>query len=221
MSRQEGAVAPRKSVMNKKCLVALMAHPDDAELCMGGTLARFAHAGCETHIVVASIPDQREKRLVEARRGAEILGAQLHFIEREGLWQVEDIPVYELVRAFDGIIRELAPNMIFTHWDEDTHYDHRVVSMAALACCRRMDIDFYMCEQPNLCAPTARPFDLNTFVDVSDFMEQRLASINAHGSQIATRGYDEHVLVRARFYGNRLGCQYAEAFRCVFQRLRF
>lgn len=207
--------------MARKSVLALMAHPDDAELCMGGTLARFAHAGYETHIVVASIPDGRERRIEEAERAAELLGATLHLVKRGGTWQVEDIPVSELVRFFDGFVKKLAPDMVFTHWDEDTHYDHMLVSKAALACCRRIDVDLYMCEQPNLCAPTTRPFDANTLVDVSDFMQQRLASINAHKSQVAGRNYDEHVLVRARFYGDRLGCQYAEAFRCVLQRLRF
>ena len=38
-------------------VLALMAHPDDAEMCCGGTLIRLADAGCEVHIATATPGD--------------------------------------------------------------------------------------------------------------------------------------------------------------------
>jgi LmbE family N-acetylglucosaminyl deacetylase len=204
----------------KRKVLALMAHPDDAELCAGGTLARFAARGHDVHIVVASIPDLRETRIEEAQAGASILGATVHFPARHGTWQVEDIRMYELVRIFDQFVQDISPNIVFTHWENDTHYDHTLVAKASLSATRRRCVDLYMCEQPNLYAPQASAFAPDTFVDVSDFMEQRLASVRAHQSQVAGRTYEQHMLARASFYGDRCQCKYAEAFKCVIQQLK-
>lgn len=197
-----------------------MAHPDDAELCMGGTLARFAHAGYDVHIVVASIPNLREARVEETRRAAAILGAKVHWAFHEGTWRIEDIPVSNLVGIFDEFVRNLAPHLIFTHWDHDTHYDHVTVAKAALASVRRRSVNVYMCESPNLYAPTEIAFDANTFVDITNFMKQRLDSVRIHETQTLDRNYEDQILTRARFYGHRFNCKYAEAFKCVIQELR-
>lgn len=199
-----------------------MAHPDDAEICMGGSLARFADAGYEVHIGLSSVPDRRELRLAEAEEGARILGATLHLIDFPGrpeTWQVEDVPLYNLVGAFDQLQRKLRPSVIFTHWNGDTHYDHVLVARAAVSMTRRLQVDLYMCEQPNQYAASASAMELNTFVDVSNHLERRLESVRAHRSQVAGSSYEEHIRARARYHGERIGCEYAEAFRCIIQRL--
>jgi LmbE family N-acetylglucosaminyl deacetylase len=200
-----------------------MAHPDDAEICMGGSLARFADAGYEVHIGLSSVPDRRELRISEAEEGARILGATLHLIEFPGhpqTWQVEDIPLYKLVRAFDDLQGQLQPSLIFTHWIGDTHYDHVLVARAAVSMTRRLEGDLYMCEQPNQYAVSASAMELNTFVDVSRHLERRLEGVRAHRSQVTNSTYEEHIRARARYHGERIGCDYAEAFHCVIQRLR-
>lgn len=208
---------------NDKSVLAFMAHPDDAEICMGGTLARLADSGYNVHIVLASVPDNRDQRLAEAEAGARILGANFHLIDvvkNAATWQVEDVPLYRLVGAFDEVQRQILPSMIFTHWNGDTHYDHVLVSRATISATRRLSVDLFMCEQPNQYAPSATPMQLNTYVDVSRYMERRLKGINAHVSQTTNRAYDDHVLNRARYHGERIGCEYAEAFQCVVQRLK-
>jgi LmbE family N-acetylglucosaminyl deacetylase len=208
--------------MDHKTVLAFMAHPDDAEICMGGTLARFADNGYDVHIGLTSVPDDFDTRVDEARKGAAILGATLHVMEFPGTgstWQVEDVPVYRLVAGFDQLQQEVRPDAIFTHWNGDTHYDHVMVARASLSVARRLQVDLYMCEQPNQYAPWAFPMELNTFIDVSNYMNKRLESIRAHRSQTANRTYEQHVLARARYHGERIGCEYAEGFQCVIQRL--
>jgi len=51
-------------------------------------------------------------------------------------------------------------------------------------------------------------------------MDQRLESIACHRSQVQGKTYAEHIRARARFRGERMRCQYAEAFSCAIQRLR-
>ncbi|GAA1973027.1 PIG-L deacetylase family protein [Kitasatospora viridis] len=199
--------------------LAFTAHPDDAEICLGGTLAALADHGWDVHIVVASVPDHRDRRLAEVQRGADVLGARAHVLEHDGHWQVEDLTAYQLVREFDRHVRRLAPQRVFTHWLGDTHQDHVLVARAAISAMRGSHADLFMCEQPNQYAPSASPFPVDTYVDVSAQFERRLRAVACHLSQAAAEKYTEQLTARARYHGDRIGCRYAEAFSCVVQRM--
>src|SRR5437763_16782213 len=68
--------------------LAIYAHPDDPEISAGGTLARWADAGAEVHVVLTTRgdkgtndPDADIEELVNTRRGeasaaAEVLGVK-------------------------------------------------------------------------------------------------------------------------------------------------
>lgn len=205
--------------MSERIALALTAHPDDAEICLGGTLAVLARNGWDVHVLIASVPDHREHRLAEVAAGARVLDAQVEVLERPGCWQVEDLPTYDLVREFDLRVRKLCPTRVFTHWPGDTHYDHQLVARAALSAVRGQHVDLYQCEQANQYAPSAVPFPADTYVDVSAVLRDKLASVACHVSQDAAARYSEHLRARARLHGERAGCEYAEALHCVTQRL--
>src|SRR4051812_17243651 len=80
-----------------KTVLAIGAHPDDLEIGIGGMLAHLKRAGAHTVMAVASIPTDYEIRLAEARRGAEILGAELRVVMEGGCRRIEDVKSYELV----------------------------------------------------------------------------------------------------------------------------
>jgi LmbE family N-acetylglucosaminyl deacetylase len=198
-------------------VAAIMAHPDDAEICMGGTLRRFAGAGCPVHVLIASLPDEPERRRAEAAEAGRLLGVDVRWMTRCGTWQVEDLTTYEMVAEFDRFLTAIRPAKVFTHWTSDTHYDHVCVGRAVLAAMRRRRAELYFCEAPNQMAPTAAPFHADTFVDVSDSLDQALAAVVAHTSQAATRGFEDQIRARALYHGHRIGVRYAEAFQCVWR----
>jgi LmbE family N-acetylglucosaminyl deacetylase len=202
-----------------KTVVAIMAHPDDAEICVGGTLTRFAAAGRPVHIVISSLPDEPDRRRAEAAEAGRLIGAEVHWVSGRETWQVEDVPTYRLVAEFDQMLSRLQPALVFTHWIADTHYDHVCVSRAVMSAMRRKEGELCACEPPNLLAPGAAAFQPNTFVDVTTSLEQSLAAVRAHTSQASTRGFEDQILARARFHGHRIGVRYAEAFQCVWRRL--
>lgn len=187
--------------------------------CLGGTLARLAARGHDVHIVVSSLPDHRERRLAELEAGAAKLGVTPHVLDRPGCWQVEAVPVYELVAEFDRFVARLTPDLVFTHWTGDAHHDHVRVATAAVSAARDSRIDLYFADQANQYAPTVGAFPANTYVDVSDYLEQQLAALSCHTSQTSRRNYVAHLTARAQYHGDRIGCRYAEAFHCVRQRL--
>ena len=49
-------------------VIVFSPHPDDAEVMMGGTIARYAQKGHNVSIVLVTVPNQKEKRREESKK---------------------------------------------------------------------------------------------------------------------------------------------------------
>lgn len=106
------------------------AHCDDIEIGCGGTLLKLMESGArvDCHWVVASSNEQRE---TECRRSAALFLAGAAKFEVT-TWEFRDgyLPYLgvEVKEAFERIKREIAPDLIFTHYRDDLHQDHRLIN---------------------------------------------------------------------------------------------
>ena len=195
-------------------VLAFGAHPDDLEIGMGGTIARYTTRGHEVLMVIATVPNRREERVREAEEAASILGAELVVMD-----VVPDELVFsrQLVRKFDQIYSGFGPDVVYTHSNNDSHQDHAAVTNAVIATTRKNDCSVYMYEQtiPGGIAPN--PFRGQYYVDVSDTIMMKLDSIMAHRTQLDTYGpwWLEGVKGRAMYYGFKINVKYAEIFEVI------
>lgn len=195
-------------------VIAFSPHPDDAEVLMGGTIAKYAQKGHDVLIVLVTIPNQEEKRKEEAKESAAILGARLSIL---------DLNPYELafnrklVQTFDEVIRDFPPDIIYTSWIHDSHQDHITVSKATIAAARKNDCSLYMYEQALPSGLTPYAFRAQAFVDISDTLELKIRSVLAHESQIQSfsEQWIQGIIARATFMGFQINVKYAEAFEVV------
>ena len=179
-------------------IAGICAHPDDAELVMGGTLAREAARGRRIALVDLTRGESGsrgtpETRAAEAVEAARVLGVA----HRESLnlpdARLEVIPAYKdtLVEA----LRRLRPRIvILQHWKQ-RHPDHAAASRLIYDAAFVAGLKNY---RPDL-GPAFRPQKLiysvtmteamdvqPTFVvDVTTVWEQKLAAIAAPGQQAA------------------------------------
>jgi LmbE family N-acetylglucosaminyl deacetylase len=119
--------ADRKAPLQVLCLGA---HADDIEIGCGGTMLQLLSERPNVHVtwVVFSAAGERER---EAQSGA------AHFLQgaagrrvivhdfRDGHfpWQGAEIKA-----CFEALRREVDPDLVFTHYREDRHQDHRTIS---------------------------------------------------------------------------------------------
>lgn len=111
-------------------LLCLGAHPDDIEIGCGGTILQLLSARRNLHVmwVVFSSPGERER---EARTGASLFlqGAKeqklvvMNF--RDGFFPYQGADIKEF---FEEIKKGVDPDLIFTHYRDDRHQDHRTIS---------------------------------------------------------------------------------------------
>jgi LmbE family N-acetylglucosaminyl deacetylase len=131
-------------------LMAVLAHPDDESLGLGGTLARCADEGIETYIVTATrgergrFGDAKERpeakvvgevREGELRAAADILGVNevtfLDYIDGD----LDKADPGEVIRAVVNQVRRVQPDVIVTFGPEGGygHPDHIAISQFATA----------------------------------------------------------------------------------------
>ncbi len=216
-------------------LAAVCAHPDDAELAMGGTLAREAARGRRVCLVDLTRGESGSRgtpqtRAAEAEEAARILGAS----HRESLGlpdgRLQDVP--EQRDALVEALRRLRPRVVLLqHWRQ-RHPDHAAASRIVYAAAFLAGLKNH---RPDL-GPAFRPAKLvyattmteasnvtPTFVvDISAFWETKLRAVSAFASQFAPapdeKGplhldrYKEAVELAGRRHGQRIGARYGEGF---------
>lgn len=193
-----------------RTVLAVGAHPDDAELGMGGTLARLSRCGARVVLAVVSVPSDYATRRREAERAAGILGAELRVLLDAGCQRIEEVKSYQLVGLLDDLVRALRPDAVFTHGASEFHRDHQIVHAAVAATQRLRYFDFFSFH-PTMCRPVPVPFHPRVYVDVTPTIEAKMEAIAAHESQFGARGLEVELYRDiARLNGRLVGVQYAE-----------
>ena len=111
-----------KASNNRRRLLVLMAHPDDAEFLVGGTLFHLRALGWQLGIVTMTAGDcgsathSREEisgiRLAEARAAANLLGADYSCA---GLRDFEVLLGADSLRRIVELVRRFDPDVVITH----------------------------------------------------------------------------------------------------------
>ncbi len=191
-------------------VLAVGAHPDDIELGAGGLMLRLRAEGRKVYGLVMS---QGEKGAPAEARRAEEAHAAARVLGLAGLW-VLDLPdtglrqhIPEMRRAVEEKIRELGIGLVVTHSFREIHGDHVAVFEAAKEAARRCSL---MCFETVSTPPEFVP---NYFVDITEFVDDKLRAVAQHRSQGGKTSLDpEAVRGRAAHRGLQVGVPSAEAF---------
>lgn len=214
-------------------VMAIFAHPDDAEFICSGTIARFVHSGYRAHYVLATSGDKGSDdrnatpeglattREAEQHAAAKILGVEEVTFLRHHDGEVEvNIPFR---REIAKVIREGKPDVVLTFdpWQRyQIHPDHRAVGQTTLDAVAAARDHMYYPEQLTDGLTEHRVHNVyffatdnpNYYVDITETMELKIAAILAHTSQAKSEGLAERIRERARAVGQQIGVEYAEAF---------
>lgn len=199
-------------------ILAIGAHPDDIELGAGGTLARHILEGDEVFFIHVTSGEKgggtAEQREAEARASAQVLGVKQVFFLR---FPDTLAPAgHEAIAKIEEILAAVRPDIVYTHTSEDTHQDHRSVSLATLSAARNIP-SIYFYESPN-----AFPgFIPQRFVNIEKTLEAKVRALTSYASQDAKEYMKiEAIQGLAKFRGLQSKVPYAEAFQVGREVLR-
>ena len=197
------------NLQSPQVVLAIGAHPDDIEFGCGGTLAKWAASGAIIHHLVltdgskgtwdvdADTAQLIERRQHEQRRAAQRLGAtgEVRFL---GAVDGELVHGSSMVDSVALAIRQLTPDVVLGHdpWKRyRLHPDHRnagLITCDAIVAAR--DPHFLRHHMATYGVTHHRPAALllweadepNHYEDVSDWVDTKLAALEAHESQFAS-----------------------------------
>jgi LmbE family N-acetylglucosaminyl deacetylase len=216
-------------------VLAVVAHPDDAELLCAGTLARARTGGAAIGVCVLCqgdkgqpakpIPNLAAVRRRETTAAARLLGAEL-FCATVPDGTLADVGATRL--KLTAIFRRFRPTLVLAHAPEDYHPDHRAAAALAEAASWYCASRGYKAGAAPLAEPPAlwwmdtinmSGFEPGFFVDVSPYLTLKEQMLACHRSQLARgKGKDFAPLAdlmrqQCQARGSQSGVAAAEAFR--------
>ena len=141
--------------MNRKLRFLIIgAHPDDPDLCAGGTAAMLVRRGHEVRFLSVTNgnaghyamggKELADRRRAEAERSGAVLGCHYEVLDHDDGRLMPDLETREdLMRA----IRRFNPDVIITNRPNDYHADHRATAQLVQDCS-------YLLQVPNICPDT-------------------------------------------------------------------
>lgn len=189
----------------------ICAHPDDSEICAGGTIKKLVNSGREVNVVVFSLSEPRERRISELQMGLETLDVNYEIIEGTH-GQVADMEMKKIVYHTDHIIDKYCPTSVITHFYLDTHLDHRLISDGVISTSRNRQFNLIFMNSASIHAYQKGEFNYNLLIDVSEEIEYKYNSIKCHTSQKNVIESISAYRCRDAYYGSICKTKYAEAY---------
>lgn len=217
--------------------MVVMAHPDDAEFTVAGTVAAWVKAGCRVIYVLCTDgnagsqePGMTREKLAEIRRTEQRAAcATLGVSEVEFLGYDDGQlqPSLDLRRDLVRAIRQHKPEVMIC-WDPTVHItdtfinhpDHRAAAQAAL------DAVAPSSAMPLLWPETGAPHRVrqvyiygrdkaDTWVDIAETIEQKIAALKQHASQMGDWDPTERIKEWSAEVGKDQGLAYAESYKVI------
>jgi bacillithiol biosynthesis deacetylase BshB1 len=219
-------------------VIVFAAHPDDAELSMGGTIAKLTNSGAKVGIVDLTRGEMGTRgnadiRENEAAKAGEILKTSI----RENLLIPDgDIGLSdENIRKVVIQIRKYSPKIVFAPYFNDRHPDHIRTSKLVKRAMFVSGLSKVETSENGVVQPAFRPkkifyymqaytFEPSFIVDISDTYEKKMNSVMAYSTQfhnpesnepetfISSPEFIDYVEARAKFYGFQIGRKFGEPF---------
>ena len=219
-------------------ILVLAAHPDDAELGCGGTIAKQVSLGHKVGVIDFTRGELGTRGTVmtrdqEAQDSARILGLSLreNLNFRDGFFQNDETHQREVIR----IIRKYQPEIVIANAIYDRHPDHGKGSSLSFESCFYAGLAKIETKDNGVNQSAWRPKHLYHFiqsqllppdfvVDVSDFWDTKMKSVRAFKTQfhdptsnepetfISSPAFIKLLEARGHEFGHSIGAKYGEGF---------
>ncbi len=221
-------------------VLVFAAHPDDAELSMGGTIARLTNSDFKVGIIDLSRGElgtrgSSDTRKEEAHKASAIL--KLSVRENLGLKDGSLKFCDEYLLQIISRIRKYCPKFVFAPFYNDRHPDHVGTSQLVKEAFFFSGLHKIVSEYDDKIQTPHRPQKLFYFmqmyefkptfiVDISSTFETKMKSIHAFETQfhnpesvepetfISQPNFLKYLEARAKIYGFKIGKDYGEPFYC-------
>ena len=216
-------------------VLVIAPHPDDETLGCGGSLLKHKANGDQLSWLIATRGHEPQwsaellaQKEGEIGRVAAAYGFENTFRLKFPTIKLDAIPLEEIIAAIREAVADAKPDLVYVNHFGDVHSDHRVVFEATMSVLKpfysakhgvKKVLSYEVLSSTDaMPANQARAFVPNVFVDVTEFLEEKLEIMSLYESEMQAsplpRALDS-LRALARFRGASVGVEFAEAFMLV------
>lgn len=217
----------------------VVAHPDDEVLGAGATINKLIKEGNNVAVVTmanhaAARANISDTLAIDQAKAMKILGVEKVYAADFPNIKMNTVPHLELVQFVEKCIIDFNADAIITHHPSDTNNDHVQTSYAVQASCRLFQrrenfpalkellyMEVLSSTEWSLDS-SANRFTPNYFVEIEkNGVNVKLEALSAYKGVMRPYPHPrstEAIEGLAAYRGAQAGCNYAEAFECVFRK---
>jgi len=219
--------------MGKKILI-IAAHPDDEILGAGGVINKYYKKGDCVHCLILGEgetsrgEDNQDEKLLElhrqGREAAMKIGIDYLYFEKIPDQKFDSIDFLDIVKVVEKYIKQVKPDIVYTHYENDLNLDHKLTYQAVMTACRPCN---------DLCPKEIYSFEVlsstewqlegekfkpNIYVNIENEIEEKINALKEYKSELRDYPYSrsvEGVRILAQCRGLECNKRYAEAFKLI------
>ncbi len=222
-------------------ILAIVAHPDDEIIGIGGTLSRHAAGGDKVHVLIlgdgkssrSNTYKKLDKTVVEkseqeTKRALACLGIKSYYKEDLPDNRFDSVDMLDIAKKISGYVNKIKPTIVYTHHPGDLNVDHQRTSEAVTIACRPIENNsvqaiyhFETLSSTEMAGYTLnRAFLPNVFVNIEAEIQKKLKAMACYRSELRQFPHPrslEAIEANAKVWGTKVNLKYAEAFYCLRQ----
>ena len=221
-------------------VLVFAAHPDDAELSMGGTIARFIDKGFKVGIIDLTKGEMSTRGNPKLRAKETAAASKVFKLKMRENLGLPDGGISITPKSLKMVVthlRNLKPKIVFAPYFNDRHPDHINTSALIKRAVFTSGLEKFVTTFNGKNQHPFRPqkifyymqtylFEPSVVIDISDYFETKMKAVLSFKSQfhnpeikkeetfISRPEFLDYVEARARFFGFQIGKKFGEPFFC-------
>lgn len=221
--------------MKKKKILVISAHPDDETLGCGGYILKynkkfdFYSAFFCNGVSSRKIQNSKINNLIKRRKNAFVKASKMLGIKKFYGFdypdnQLDKVPLLEIIKKIEELIKIIKPAKIFTHSDLDLNIDHKIISKAVITATRPInkvvvnEVLFFEILSSSEWSFNENKFSPNLYTDISDQIKRKISVFKCYKDELRKFPHPrsiEGIKILSQYRGMESGTKYAESFKIV------
>ncbi|HEY4512529.1 MAG TPA: PIG-L family deacetylase [Candidatus Paceibacterota bacterium] len=218
-----------------KNVIAIVAHPDDEIIGVGGALRKHIKAGDKVRVLILGDGKTSRDTIVEKNK-TEVLNVSLEetamalkilgisSYQRLSLPdnKFDSLPLLDIVKKVSNFISAIKPDVVYTHHFGDLNIDHKLTFEATIIACRPIEINvnkillFETLSSTEMSGHQIRDVFLpNYFINIENELEDKLNATSQYASELCDFPHPRSIITireNAHVWGSKVNLKAAEAF---------
>jgi len=207
-------------------ILVVAAHPDDEILGVGGTLCKHIDSKDDVYACIVTKAYEPiwsrqyiSEKIDEQKKVDEIIGVKKRYNLDFPTVKLNTIAHGEFNKKINEIVEKTKPDIIYTHFENDLNFDHTLIFRAVMVASRPpKKIKVYCFETLSETEFNNKPFQPNTWVDITKYINKKIKAFQTYKSEIKKYPHPrsaEGIEVLSKKRGTEACVKNAEAFMLV------